>query len=262
MKNDLSEDVGRFFNSNLEKISKNKLFADSPQRGLTMQSMQTSDMKGSFVYIKYFFVLLIFGFLCLVLWYYIHKYFPSWKIKINNFFKVQYSYLTSKIKTASAKGATGSSTGTTGSSTGATSSSSTGATGSSTGATSSSATSTNASTKTTSGSTSIKTSEKSNANLLTKAQMNNFHHTEKETSQPKPYTYENTIFDTSNNLNSNEILNYLLENNTESNVEEWCYIGESDEKRYCSISQGNKCMSGDVFPTKDLCVNPKLIMQN
>lgn len=97
--------------------------------------------------------------------------------------------------------------------------------------------------------------------LLTKAQINNFHSTEKESSEPQPITknetyIEDPMFDKSNNLNSNVILDYLL--SKENKTEEWCFFGESNGERHCTISQGNQCMSGNVFPTKDLCINPKL----
>jgi len=70
------------------------------------------------------------------------------------------------------------------------------------------------------------------------------------------------MFDKKNNLNSNQILDYLLnekkekDNNTEKN--EWCFYGKSGNKRYCTLAEGNKCMSGEIFPTQDLCINPKL----
>ena len=247
--------ITTFVKDNLEKISKNKLMPDmftksSPTSSMSaLQSMQSSSqsMKSTlnlnsgkgFTTIKYIFLFLLLVFLCFVAWYYIHKYFPSWKTKITNFLNNQTAYITSKFTktTGTTSGASGSASG--GSSGGASGGSSGGASGSASG-------------------TSGSNSKPSNANLLTRAQMNNFHHKEKVSSEPEPYKYEDTLFDTNNNLNSNEILNYLLENETESNVE-WCYIGESDEKRYCSISQGNKCMSGNVFPTKDLCVNPKIM---
>ena len=44
----------------------------------------------------------------------------------------------------------------------------------------------------------------------------------------------------------------------------WCYIGEDRGFRSCinigdnSIGGGDKCMSGDIFPTQNLCINPKL----
>jgi hypothetical protein len=39
----------------------------------------------------------------------------------------------------------------------------------------------------------------------------------------------------------------------------WCFIGEDRGFRSCmEIGQQDKCMSGDIFPSKDICVNPSL----
>jgi hypothetical protein len=39
----------------------------------------------------------------------------------------------------------------------------------------------------------------------------------------------------------------------------WCYIGEDRGFRSCmEIGENDKCMSGDIFPSKDICVNPNL----
>ena len=39
----------------------------------------------------------------------------------------------------------------------------------------------------------------------------------------------------------------------------WCYIGEEDNVRTCAkVGVNDKCMSGDIFPTQDVCVNPNL----
>lgn len=39
----------------------------------------------------------------------------------------------------------------------------------------------------------------------------------------------------------------------------WCYIGEDRGYRSCAqVSASDQCMSGDIFPSKDLCVNPSL----
>jgi hypothetical protein len=39
----------------------------------------------------------------------------------------------------------------------------------------------------------------------------------------------------------------------------WCYIGEDRGFRSCAeVSGVDQCMSGDIFPSKDLCVNPSL----
>lgn len=39
----------------------------------------------------------------------------------------------------------------------------------------------------------------------------------------------------------------------------YCYIGEDRGFRSCiKIGEGDKCMSGDIFPTNDICINPNL----
>jgi len=39
----------------------------------------------------------------------------------------------------------------------------------------------------------------------------------------------------------------------------WCYIGEEKGYRSCSkVGQNDECMSGEIFPTRDICINPSL----
>ena len=39
----------------------------------------------------------------------------------------------------------------------------------------------------------------------------------------------------------------------------WCYIGEDRGFRTCAeVGVNDKCMSGDIFPSQDICVNPTL----
>jgi hypothetical protein len=39
----------------------------------------------------------------------------------------------------------------------------------------------------------------------------------------------------------------------------WCYIGEDRGFRSCSkVGVNDKCMSGDIFPSQELCINPSL----
>ena len=39
----------------------------------------------------------------------------------------------------------------------------------------------------------------------------------------------------------------------------YCFIGNLNDVRYCSeVSAKNKCMSGDIFPSMDLCINPNI----
>ena len=43
------------------------------------------------------------------------------------------------------------------------------------------------------------------------------------------------------------------------NKQGWCYIGEEQGNRSCAyVGVNDKCMSGDIFPTHDICVNPNL----
>ena len=39
----------------------------------------------------------------------------------------------------------------------------------------------------------------------------------------------------------------------------WCYIGSEQGYRSCSqVGEADTCMSGNIFPTQDICVNPNL----
>jgi hypothetical protein len=39
----------------------------------------------------------------------------------------------------------------------------------------------------------------------------------------------------------------------------WCYIGEDRGYRTCAeVGVNDQCMSGDIFPTQEICINPNL----
>jgi len=39
----------------------------------------------------------------------------------------------------------------------------------------------------------------------------------------------------------------------------WCFIGEDKGYRTCSqVNERDKCMSGDIFPSQEICINPSL----
>jgi hypothetical protein len=39
----------------------------------------------------------------------------------------------------------------------------------------------------------------------------------------------------------------------------YCYIGEDRGFRSCiNVGENDECMSGDIFPTMDICINPNL----
>jgi hypothetical protein len=70
------------------------------------------------------------------------------------------------------------------------------------------------------------------------------------------------------------MVNTTTKTNTDDNYEEdssssniqkgsgkrgWCFIGEDRGIRACAkVGLNDKCMSGDIFPTSEICVNPRL----
>ena len=49
------------------------------------------------------------------------------------------------------------------------------------------------------------------------------------------------------------------QSSTSSNKSGFCYIGEDRGFRSCiEVSDPNTCMSGEIFPTRDICINPTL----
>jgi hypothetical protein len=52
-----------------------------------------------------------------------------------------------------------------------------------------------------------------------------------------------------------------IQKSKSSNKSGWCYIGEDRGFRSCiRVGENDTCMSGDIFPTSDICVNPNLRM--
>lgn len=50
-----------------------------------------------------------------------------------------------------------------------------------------------------------------------------------------------------------------IQKSKSSNKSGWCYIGEDRGFRACiNVGENDKCMSGDIFPTSEICVNPNL----
>jgi len=50
-----------------------------------------------------------------------------------------------------------------------------------------------------------------------------------------------------------------IQNGRNNNGKGWCYVGEDSGFRSCvEVGNGQECMSGDVFPTRDMCINPSL----
>jgi hypothetical protein len=58
------------------------------------------------------------------------------------------------------------------------------------------------------------------------------------------------------NINPDDSLSSIQ---SSSNKGGWCFIGEQSGIRACAeVGVNDLCMSGDVFPTRDICMNPNL----
>ncbi len=67
------------------------------------------------------------------------------------------------------------------------------------------------------------------------------------------------------NINVNNNSEDYVANDTETNngsvvnSNKFCYIGEDRGYRSCiELNSGDTCMSGDIFPSMDICINPNL----
>lgn len=50
-----------------------------------------------------------------------------------------------------------------------------------------------------------------------------------------------------------------IQSSKSSSKSGWCYIGQEQGYRSClQVGENDNCMSGDIFPTQEICVNPNL----
>jgi len=75
-------------------------------------------------------------------------------------------------------------------------------------------------------------------------------------------TIENRIQEVSNSVKKSIVDKedkLPLPSSSDSQHHGFCYVGKENNLRHCAkVSSKSKCMSGDIFPTMDLCINPKL----
>jgi hypothetical protein len=51
----------------------------------------------------------------------------------------------------------------------------------------------------------------------------------------------------------------LIQANSSSKKSGWCFVGQQNGFRSCvKITDADKCMSGNIFPSRDICINPTL----
>lgn len=87
--------------------------------------------------------------------------------------------------------------------------------------------------------------------------------TTSQSSQVSPPTEKemNNIFNTTSRNQSGEDYEAQEASSSLHNVGErgWCYVGEDRGFRTCSeVGVNDTCMSGDIFPSREICMNPNL----
>ena len=90
-------------------------------------------------------------------------------------------------------------------------------------------------------------------NLLIKASKSNI---DKNTKTQLDNVLSNSSIQTTNNVEQ-DIPENPIQNPISSSKNSWCYIGEYEKKRSCiAMNEHDKCMSGQVFPEQQICLNP------
>ena len=79
---------------------------------------------------------------------------------------------------------------------------------------------------------------------------------------PKDITENNTLnkaLNSSQQFNQNGNQDYQAYEEPVTGKAGWCFIGEDRGFRTCAeVSSNDMCMSGDIFPTQEICINPNL----
>jgi len=69
----------------------------------------------------------------------------------------------------------------------------------------------------------------------------------------------NTLNNALNNAKAPEAKQDYLPHEAPSSKAGWCFIGEDRGYRSCAeVGVNDQCMSGDIFPSQELCINPNL----
>lgn len=90
-------------------------------------------------------------------------------------------------------------------------------------------------------------------NLLIKASKTSI---DKNTKTQLDNVLSNSSTQTTNNV-EHDIPENPIQNPISSSKNSWCYIGEYEKKRSCiAMNEHDKCMSGQVFPEQQICLNP------
>lgn len=104
--------------------------------------------------------------------------------------------------------------------------------------------------------------------LEKKDKINNLGTTNYDYKKEKDHDDDECVIPKKNNLmkaldNAAQTTDYMADDALSSIQQQsktkWCYIGEEKGVRNCvRLSESQKCMSGDIFPSSDICINPNL----
>ncbi len=81
--------------------------------------------------------------------------------------------------------------------------------------------------------------------------------------QQQQKSLEQTLNQQTNNTSSGQVSadssSSTIQSSKAAGKSGWCYIGEDRGFRSCiKVGQNDTCMSGDIFPSQDICLNPNL----
>ena len=107
------------------------------------------------------------------------------------------------------------------------------------------------------------TGSKTIINNIEKGTVGSVDYLQKNIKKTTANTPNKSIVNTENvdSLSDNKITNNNEPEPTRTNTlnQGYCYIGKINDTRYCAkVSARDQCMSGDIYPSMDICINPNL----
>jgi len=99
-------------------------------------------------------------------------------------------------------------------------------------------------------------------NLMIKASKNNLNpNTRAKLEQTLEDDIDNNYLNTNYSMPENDVTENPIQNPISSSKKGWCLVGEYNNKRGCvEVTEQDKCMSGQIFPSQQICLNAN--MQN
>jgi hypothetical protein len=81
-----------------------------------------------------------------------------------------------------------------------------------------------------------------------------------ESSQHPDPVVNNSLNRSINSHRAEEKSTHTYYANNEPDGKKWCYVGEYEDVRTCRSLEKEEdvCMSGNIFPSRDICINPNL----